>query len=81
MRPLGFWRQGIFLSVLRDVRGLLPRLGRAGFWRFSELVEPFLIHVDEYELNKKVFVEELREYLGMLRYALREITGEEEAES
>ena len=41
------------------------------------LIEPFLIHADEYKLDEKAFAEELREYLGMLRYALRQILGEE----
>ena len=41
------------------------------------LIEPFLIHTDEYKLDEKAFAEELREYLGMLRYALRQILGEE----
>jgi len=41
------------------------------------LIEPFLIHVDEYKLDEKAFAEELREYLGMLRYALRQILEEE----
>ena len=41
------------------------------------LIEPFLIHADEYKLNERAFAEELREYLGMLRYALRQILGEE----
>lgn len=45
------------------------------------LIEPFLIHADEYKLNEKVFAEEFREYLGMLRYALRQILGEEEVET
>jgi len=41
------------------------------------LIEPFLIHADEYKLDERAFAEELREYLGMLRYALRQILGEE----
>ena len=41
------------------------------------LIEPFLIHADEYKLDEKAFAEELKEYLGMLRYALRQILGEE----
>jgi len=45
------------------------------------LIEPFLIHADEYKLDEKAFAEELREYLGMLRYALRQILGEEEVET
>jgi len=45
------------------------------------LIEPFLIHADEYKLDEKAFAEELREYLGMLRYALRQILGDEEVET
>ena len=45
------------------------------------LIEPFLIHADEYKLNERAFAEELREYLGMLRYALRQILGEEDVET
>ena len=41
------------------------------------LIEPFLILADEYKLDEKAFAEEFREYLGMLRYALRQILGEE----
>jgi len=41
------------------------------------LIEPFILHADEYKLDEKAFAEELREYLGMLRYALRQILGEE----
>ena len=41
------------------------------------LIEPFLIHAEEYKLNEGAFAEELREYLGMLRYALSQILGEE----
>ena len=44
------------------------------------LIEPFLIHADEYKLDERAFAEELREYLGMLRYALRQILGEKEVE-
>jgi len=42
----------------------------------SKLVEPFLIHADEYKLDEKAFAEDLKEHLGMLRYALRQILGE-----
>ena len=45
------------------------------------LIEPFIIHADEYKLDEKAFAEELREYLGMLRYALRQILGEEDVET
>ena len=45
------------------------------------LIEPFIIHADEYKLNEGAFAEKLREYLGMLRYALGQILGEEQAES
>ena len=45
------------------------------------LIEPFLIHADEYKLDEKAFAEELREYLRMLRYALKQILGEEEVET
>ena len=45
------------------------------------LIEPFLIHADEYKLDERGFAEELREYLGMLRHALRQILGEEEVET
>ena len=41
------------------------------------LIEPFLIHADEYKLNEKAFAEDLKEHLGMLRYALGQILGEE----
>jgi len=42
------------------------------------LIEPFLIHADEYRLDEKAFAEDLKEHLGMVRYALRQILGEEE---
>ena len=29
----------------------------------SELIQPFVIHADEYELNEKVFAEKLRSIL------------------
>jgi len=45
------------------------------------LIEPFLIHADEYKLDEKAFAEELRECLGMVRYALRQILGEKEVET
>jgi len=45
------------------------------------LIEPFLIHADEYKLDEKAFAEDLKEHLGMLRTALREIMGEEEVET
>ena len=44
-------------------------------------IESFLIHADEYKLDERAFAEELREYLGMLRCALRQILGEEEVET
>ncbi len=34
------------------------------------LIEPFIIHADEYKLNEKTFAEDLKEHLGMVRYAL-----------
>ena len=43
----------------------------------AELVEPFIIHADEYELDRKAFAEELREYFGLLKIALMELAGEE----
>ena len=51
------------------------------FGGIAELIEPFIIHADEYELDKKLFAEELKEYLGLLRIALRGLAGEEEVES
>ena len=47
----------------------------------AELIQPFILHADEYKLDEKAFAEELREYLGMLRCALRQILGEEEVET
>ena len=41
------------------------------------LIEPFLIHAEEYKLNERAFAEDLKEHLGMLRYALGQILGEE----
>jgi len=41
------------------------------------LIEPFLIHAEEYKLNERRFAEDLKEHLGMLRYALSQILGEE----
>ena len=41
------------------------------------LIEPFLIHADEYKLDKRAFAEDLKEHLRMLRYALGQILGEE----
>ena len=46
-----------------------------------KLVEPFIIHADEYKLDEKAFAEDLKEHLGMLRTVLREIMGEEEVET
>ena len=37
------------------------------------LIEPFLIHADEYKLDERAFAEDLKEHLGMLRYALGQI--------
>ncbi|MCF3653554.1 MAG: hypothetical protein L2C94_005290 [Aigarchaeota archaeon] len=55
--------------------------GSRAFGHVSKLVEPFLRHVDEYGLpsggDREIFVEELREYLGLLGMALRELAGEE----
>ena len=53
------------------------RKGKVVGEALAGLIEPFLIHADEYKLDEKAFAEELREYLGMLRYALRQILGEE----
>ena len=54
--------------------------GSRAFGHVAKLVEPFLRHVDEYGLpsggDREVFVEELREYLGLLGRALRELAGE-----
>ena len=47
----------------------------------SELIQPFILHAEEYKLDEKAFAEDLKEHLGMLRYALRQILGEEEVES
>ena len=56
------------------------RKGKVVGEALAGLIEPFLIHADEYKLDEKAFAEELREYLGMLRYALRQILGEDEVE-
>jgi len=54
--------------------------GSRAFGHVAKLVEPFLRHVDEYGLpsggDREIFVEELREYLGLLGMALRELAGE-----
>ena len=44
----------------------------------AELIQPFILHADEYKLDERGFAEDLKEHLGMLRYALRQILGEEE---
>jgi len=41
------------------------------------LIEPFLIHANQYRINERAFAEDLKEHLGMLRYALSQILGEE----
>ena len=43
------------------------------------LIEPFLIHADEYKLNDRAFAEDLKEHLGMVRYAMGQILGEEKS--
>ena len=69
----------IFPSVLGDVRESPPSLGTVKVVgeALSRLVEPFIIHADEYKLDERAFAEDLKEHLGMLRYALRQILGEE----
>ena len=47
----------------------------------SELIQPFILHADEYKLDERAFAEDLKEHLGMLRYAFGQILGEEEVES
>ena len=82
--------EAISISDLGDVSECLKRCEKiADELRKSKvvgealvgLIEPFLIHADEYKLDEKAFAEELREYLGMLRCALRQILGEEEVET
>ena len=68
-----------------DVAGCLERCKRIvaeirksrAFGDIAELVEPFIEHADEYELDKRGFAEGLKEYLGYLGMALRELAGEE----
>jgi len=68
-----------------DVAGCLERCRRIvaeirrsrAFGDIAMLVEPFIDHADEYELDKKGFTEGLKEYLGYLGMALRELAGEE----
>jgi len=45
------------------------------------LIEPFLIHADEYRLNDRAFAEDLKEHLGMVRYALGQILGKRRVSS
>jgi len=63
---------------LSEVRGVIGELRKSEVLGcLAELVEPFIQHVDEYELDKNLFVEELREYFGLLKIALMELVGEE----
>jgi len=52
------------------------------FGEVSELIEPFVRHVDEHGLpsrdeERRAFVEELKEYLGYLGIVLRGLAGED----
>ena len=39
----------------------------------SELIQPFILHAEKYKFNERAFAEDLKEHLGMLKYALRQI--------
>ena len=68
-----------------DVAGCLERCRRIvaeirksrAFGDIAMLVEPFIDHADEYELDKKRFTEELKEHLGYLGIVLRGLSGED----
>ena len=68
-----------------DVAGCLERCKRIvaeirksrAFGDIAMLVEPFIDHADEYELDKKGFAEGLKEYLGYLGIVLRGLSGED----
>ena len=68
-----------------DVAGCLERCKRIvaeirksrAFGDIAELVEPFIDHADEYELDKEGFAEGLKEHLGYLGIVLRGLSGED----
>ena len=53
------------------------RKGKVVGEALAGLIEPFLIHANQYRINERAFAEDLKEHLEMLRYALRQILGEE----
>ena len=71
---------GDLARCVEKCRGIVSEVRRSrAFGHVAKLVEPFLRHVDEHGLpsgnEKAIFVEELKEYLGLLKTALRELAG------
>jgi len=68
-------------ECLRKCEGIVANILRVSFGSLAEPAEPFILHADEYKLDKRLFAEDLKEYLELLRTALKELIGEEGGES